>query len=199
MSSTPTPTPTDREVAEELWDRLRLTFGLVSAQVRPDPKPAIYEMLGQALAQAREPLAEAIRSHRSQKADDRCIEDDDRLYEALGDGIKCDRRVGSREDMLRNCARFIDRRCESGHWPTYQELEAALERIYDEGIHGCGCVFIVQKVLKDHSRGATYKELEEFIASFADEPCSYGDNCPINSGSRHGTCENCKAREVLKR
>lgn len=39
-------------------------------------------------------LESAIRTHRSQKADDRCIEDDDRLYEALGDGIKCDRRIG---------------------------------------------------------------------------------------------------------
>ena len=59
-------------------------------------------------------LREAIETHRSQKADDRCIEDDDRLYEALGDGIKCDRRVGSKEEMLHNCSRFIERRCEGG-------------------------------------------------------------------------------------
>lgn len=65
----------------------------------------------------------AIETHRSQKADDRCIEDDDRLYAALGDGIKCDRHVGSKEAMLKNCARFIERRCESGRWPSYSELE----------------------------------------------------------------------------
>jgi hypothetical protein len=68
-------------------------------------------------------LKAAIKNHRAQKADDRCIEDDDRLYAALGDGIKCDRQVGSKEDMLKNCARFIDRRCEAGKWPTYAELE----------------------------------------------------------------------------
>ncbi len=67
-------------------------------------------------------LENAIKTHRSQLADDRCIEDDDRLYEALGDGIKCDRRVGNPKEMLRNCKRFIRNRCESGGWPTYQEL-----------------------------------------------------------------------------
>ncbi len=67
-------------------------------------------------------LESAIREHRSQKADDRCIEDDDRLYAALGDGIKCDRRVGCKQDMLKNCARFIERRCEGGQWPSYASL-----------------------------------------------------------------------------
>lgn len=73
-------------------------------------------------------LEQAIIAHRSQKADDRCIEDDDRLYEALGDGIRCDRRVGSKEDMLANCKRFIERRCEGGGWPTYAELEMKLNQ-----------------------------------------------------------------------
>lgn len=72
-------------------------------------------------------LETAIRTHRDQKADDRCIEDDDRLYEALGDGVKCDRRVGDKEAMLANCQRFIERRCEGGGpWKSYAEL---LERI----------------------------------------------------------------------
>lgn len=68
-------------------------------------------------------LEQAIRAHRSQKADDRCIEDDDRLYDALGDGIKCDRRVGDQEAMFRNCQRFIANRCEGGGWRSYVELE----------------------------------------------------------------------------
>jgi hypothetical protein len=68
-------------------------------------------------------LENAIREHRAQKADDRCIEDDDRLYAVLKDSVKCDRRVGSKEEMLKNCARFIDRRCEAGNWPTYAQLE----------------------------------------------------------------------------
>lgn len=74
-------------------------------------------------------LRAAIRDHRSQKADDRCIEDDDRLYAILGDGIVCDRRVGNKEEMLRNCVRFIERRCEAGGWPTYAELEAEIVRL----------------------------------------------------------------------
>lgn len=72
-------------------------------------------------------LRSAIAEHRGQKADDRCIEDDDRLYEALQDGIKCDRRVGSKEDMLAHCARFIERRCEGGGHLSYFELERQKE------------------------------------------------------------------------
>jgi hypothetical protein len=74
-----------------------------------------------------ERLRAAIIKHRSRRADDRCIEDDDELYAVLGDGIKCDRRVGSKEAMLVNCARFIERRCEGGGWPSYAELETRLE------------------------------------------------------------------------
>jgi hypothetical protein len=80
-------------------------------------------------------LKSAIIEHRSQKADDRCIEDDDRLYEAVGDGIKCDRRVGSKDEMLLNCSRFIQRRCEQGHWPTYAALEAELAQL-KENVNG---------------------------------------------------------------
>lgn len=74
-------------------------------------------------------LDDAIRAHRAQKADDRCIEDDDRLYEALGDGIKCDRRVGNKKEMLKNCERFIDRRCVAGNWPTYADLEERIRNL----------------------------------------------------------------------
>lgn len=81
------------------------------------------------LREERDRLRAAIIKHRSQKADDRCIEDDDELYAALGDGIKCDRRVGDKEAMLANCARFIERRCEGGGWPTYVALEAEASRL----------------------------------------------------------------------
>lgn len=74
-------------------------------------------------------LRAAIRTHRDQKADDRCIEDDDRLYAALGDGIKCDRRVGDKAAMLANCQRFIENRCEGGEWRSYAELEAENARL----------------------------------------------------------------------
>lgn len=74
-----------------------------------------------------ERLKNAIRTHRNQKADDRCIEDDDRLYEALGDGIKCDRHVGDQCAMLENCKRFIANRTLGGGWIPYAELEEQLK------------------------------------------------------------------------
>jgi len=89
-------------------------------------------MLAQRVAQLvgeRDRLRAAIVTHRSQKADDRCIEDDDRLYAVLGDGVPCDRRVGDKLAMLRNCARFIDRRCEGGRWPSYADLEAVSDKL----------------------------------------------------------------------
>lgn len=73
-------------------------------------------------------LREAVATHHAQKADDRCIEDDDRLYAAVG-LPPCDRRVGSKAEMLKNCERFIDRRCEGGGWPSYAELEAELASV----------------------------------------------------------------------
>lgn len=81
------------------------------------------------LAEEVERLRQAIREHRGQKADDRCWMDDDRLYAALGDGIECDRRVGDKAAMLKNCERFIAARCAGGGWPSYVELEAECERL----------------------------------------------------------------------
>lgn len=100
-------------------------------------------------------LEQAIRDHRSQKADDRCIEDDDRLYEALGDGVPCDRRVGDKDAMLDNCRRFIERRCEGGGWPSYAELAEENERL-------------AQRYGEQEARIETYgRELSELRASHA--------------------------------
>jgi hypothetical protein len=44
-----------------------------------------------------------------------------------------------------------------------------------------------------------YAELEDFIKEFAEEDCQYGDNCPDNAGTRHGTCTVCRSRQVLER
>ena len=71
----------------------------------------------------RDRLRDAIAAHHAQKADDRCVEDDDQLYAAAG-LPPCDRRVGDKAAMLENCKRFIERRCEAGGWPSYAELEA---------------------------------------------------------------------------
>lgn len=70
----------------------------------------------------------AVREHHAQKADDRCWLDDVKLYQAAGLPVP-DNRVGDKLAMLTNCERYIDRRCEGGHWPTYAELEAEIERL----------------------------------------------------------------------
>jgi len=80
------------------------------------------------LTRERDRLLDAIKEHHGQKADDRCIEDDDRLYAAAG-LPPCDRRVGCKLAMLKNCERFIDRRCEEGGWPSYVELERERDRL----------------------------------------------------------------------
>lgn len=38
--------------------------------------------------------------------------------------------------------------------------------------------------------------MRDFIQELADEPCTYGDNCP-DFGSRHGQCIHCQCREIL--
>jgi hypothetical protein len=40
--------------------------------------------------------------------------------------------------------------------------------------------------------------LREFVEDEAERDCFYGDNCPPNAGTRHGTCTACKARRALK-
>lgn len=89
----------------------------------PPPVPMKTFLEGYQLAlEENKRLREAITYHHSQKGDDRCIEDDDLLYEAAG-LPPVDRRVGDKRAMLKNCERFIDKRCESGGWKTYAELE----------------------------------------------------------------------------
>jgi hypothetical protein len=77
--------------------------------------------------QAREAnrLREAIIKVRSQRADDLCFRDLEELYAVVGDGVKGDFRVGSKEAMLHNCSKYIQNVCiEGGPWKSYAELEA---------------------------------------------------------------------------
>jgi hypothetical protein len=69
-------------------------------------------------------LEAAIRTHRDQHADDRCWLDDQELYKVLNDGNLGDNRVGNKEEMLKNCSRYLDKRCSGGNWKSYAELEA---------------------------------------------------------------------------
>jgi hypothetical protein len=100
------------------WDNIEDPEKFLREEVRGEGYPEPGEWIDQELLR----LRAAIVEHHRQRADDRCIEDDDRLYAAAG-LPPCDRRVGDKAAMLANCARFIERRCEGGGWPTYAELE----------------------------------------------------------------------------
>lgn len=92
----------------------------------PNPIPPLTNAIKIAvLTEEVQRLHAAIKEHWSQKADDRCIEDDDKLYAAIGLPPP-DRHVGDKTAMLANCARFIEKRCEGGKWPSYVELEAQI-------------------------------------------------------------------------
>lgn len=82
-----------------------------------------------ALRVERDKLQAAITEHAQQKADDRCWLDDIGLYSAAGVSHLADNQVGDKTAMLKNCERYIERRCAGGKWPTYAELEAELARI----------------------------------------------------------------------
>lgn len=82
-------------------------------------------------------LLDAVRWHHSQKFDDLCHEDDNRIYKAAGLPPR-DNHIGDQEAMLKNCQRFINQRCQPGgdkEWTSYVELELKLEETMKEMQH----------------------------------------------------------------
>lgn len=74
-------------------------------------------------------LEDAIREHRDQKADDRCWEDDLKLYGVLPEGVAdADLRLPPKEEFLGRCALYeAHRRCgTSKPWRSVVSLEAQL-------------------------------------------------------------------------
>ncbi len=125
-------------------------------------------------------LRDAIIAHRSQRADDRCVEDDDRLYEVLGDGIKCDRRVGCQLDMIGNCVRFVKNRTEEGGpWVSYAELEAANAELMEQNTE-------LQSRLNDATAKLTDEQLIEIAAARSVRPAFVESDPPVHSVSING-------------
>ncbi len=111
--------PLDSTIGKIPIARLLRTLAERTAALRRES----CEALGQ--HQVCDHLLDAVKEHHDQKADDRCWLDDAKLYVSFGlDAV--DNRVGDKAAMLENCKRFIDRRCEGGHWPSYVELETQL-------------------------------------------------------------------------
>ena len=76
-------------------------------------------------------LMTVIREVHAAHADDVCWLDVDKIFLAAGLPVP-DRRVGCKEAMLKNCARFIDTMCADGKWRTYVELEAEIVELKAE-------------------------------------------------------------------
>lgn len=88
-----------------------------------------------------EKLLAAIKAHRDQKADDRCWLDDRQLYALAGLPDGYDPHVGDKFEMVKNCIRFVERRCVEGSWPTYKELEERIQKLQDVIKSCCQCRF----------------------------------------------------------
>lgn len=140
----------------------RVTHRIQVSQGRYDGLQAANRVLG---AQVNK-LAGAIAEHHKQRADDRCWMDDDALYEAAS-LPKVDRRVGDRDAMLRNCARFIDRRTEPGGWPSYAELEDR-NRVQFEAIRELQNEFVKKERVEQTHRERIKSLTDELVGLLED-------------------------------
>lgn len=83
----------------------------------------------QAVLDDYEKLKTAIKTHRDQKADDRCWMDDYALWATLPDTVPFDITMPPKDKFLENCARYYETRCREGNWPSYKELEEKISRL----------------------------------------------------------------------
>jgi hypothetical protein len=80
-----------------------------------------------------ERLKAAIREHRDQRGDDRCWEDDAKLYAVLGEG-GAETALPPKAEFLKSCERFYEQRqCPAvkgkAEGMTIAQLEAEIERL----------------------------------------------------------------------
>jgi hypothetical protein len=99
------------------------------------PHLAHFAAMADALANEVERLQAGIREHRDQRGDDRCWEDDARLYAVLGEGDgEADSALPPKAEFLKSCERFYEQRqcpATAGQRKgmTIAQLEAEVERL----------------------------------------------------------------------
>lgn len=81
-----------------------------------------------------ERLKAAIREHRDQRGDDRCWQDDAKLYSALGtEGARAETGLPPKAEFLESCSRYWERRQspydDRPNCMTIAQLEAEVERL----------------------------------------------------------------------
>ena len=118
-------------------------------------------------------LRDAVRKHRSQKADDRCIDDDKAIYAALEDGIEADFHVGDKTEMLLNCARFIEKRCLGGKWPNYADLESVVQGLLELNRENNPFTSIAVANLQERARHL-YEKASQELTNWASDNSKYG-------------------------
>lgn len=72
-----------------------------------------------------EELRNEVKKFATQRGDDRCFLDDQRLAKLVD--VEINNSMPSKEKFLANCERYYDKRCKNADWPSYQELEEKLE------------------------------------------------------------------------
>lgn len=75
-----------------------------------------------------------------------------------------------------------------------EELEK-LHRLAPTGTYTANATYEMQLLTVKQERN----EARAVLRDFAEYDCEYGDNCPSNAGTRHGTCVGCKARQALEK
>ena len=77
------------------------------------------------------------------------------------------------------------------------EWQATAEKAIDASSEGTWMARALDAERELAALEKTSAALREFVIDEADNDCHYGDNCPSNAGTRHGTCRSCKARQIL--
>jgi len=77
------------------------------------------------------------------------------------------------------------------------EWQATAEKTIDASSEGTWMARALDAERELAALEKTSAALREFVIDEADNDCHYGDNCPSNAGTRHGTCRSCKARQTL--
>jgi hypothetical protein len=106
-------------------DDILLEAEALAVEALTQVEALLASRIKRAVAEARR-RGRAVEELHAVRADDLCWLDIVKLYEEFGLPVP-DNSVGSQQEMLKNCERYI--RCmttEGGNWPTYRELAGAL-------------------------------------------------------------------------
>jgi hypothetical protein len=82
---------------------------------------------------------------------------------------------------------------------TIAALRSSVERLDEElaGERQRAQIVILECYAALDTLRAEVSGLRATLEDFSERDCAYGDGCPSNAGTRHGTCDGCRARKAL--